>query len=62
MSNALAAFEDTAERLFAGLRAAAGRRLPPLARLETRPWIGLAVAIAAWALIVAFSESAPDLT
>jgi hypothetical protein len=31
-------------------------RLPSLARLETAPWIGTAVAVAAWALIVIFSD------
>jgi hypothetical protein len=53
---ALVAFDDAAERLFAGLRRAAAGRLPSLAQLETPPWVGIGVAIAAWALIVAFSE------
>jgi hypothetical protein len=53
---ALVVFDDAAERLFAGLRRAASGRLPSLARLETPPWVGIAVAIAAWLLIVVFSE------
>jgi hypothetical protein len=53
---ALVVFDDAAERLFAGLRRAASGRLPSLARLETPPWVGVAVAIAAWLLIVVFSE------
>jgi hypothetical protein len=56
VSHALVAFDDAAERLFAGLRRAASDRLPSLARLETPPWVGIAVAIAAWLLIVVFSE------
>jgi hypothetical protein len=56
VSHALVAFDDAAERLFAGLRRAASGRLPSLARLETPPWVGIAVAIAAWLLIVVFSE------
>ena len=55
MSNALVAFDDAADRLFAGVRGAAGRRLPALERFETAPWVGVAVAVAAWALIVVFS-------
>ncbi|HET9521463.1 MAG TPA: glycosyltransferase 87 family protein [Candidatus Limnocylindrales bacterium] len=36
------------------VRAAVGR--PRLERLETPPWFGLAVAVIAWALVVAFAE------
>jgi hypothetical protein len=56
VSSALVAFDDAAERLFGGLRRVAVGRLPALARLETSAWVGLAVAIGAWALIVVFSE------
>jgi hypothetical protein len=56
VSHALVAFDDAAERLFAGFRRAASGRLPSLARLETPPWVGMVIAIAAWLLIVAFSE------
>ena len=56
MSHALVAFDDAADRLFAGLRRAAAGRLPALARLETPAWIGIAVAVAFWGLIVVFSE------
>ena len=56
MSNALLAFDDAAERLFAALVRRVHPRLPALDRLETPAWIGLAVAVALWALIVAFSE------
>jgi hypothetical protein len=56
VSHALVAFDDAAERLFAGLRRATAGRLPSLARLETPPWIGIAVAIVAWVLIVVFSD------
>jgi hypothetical protein len=56
VSHALVAFDDAAERLFGGLRRAASGRLPSLARLETPPWVGIALAIAAWLLIVVFSE------
>jgi hypothetical protein len=56
VSNALGAFDETADRLFATVRRAAGGRLPALARLETPAWVGIAVALALWALIVVFSE------
>lgn len=56
MSKALVTFDDAAERAFAGLRRIAVGRVPPLARLETPPWFGVAVALAAWALVVVFSE------
>jgi hypothetical protein len=55
VSSALVAFNDAAERLFGGLRRIADGRLPRLARLETSSWVGLALAVGAWALIVAFS-------
>jgi hypothetical protein len=55
VSSALVAFDDAAERLFGGLRRLAVGRLPTLARLETPSWVGLALAIGAWGLIVAFS-------
>jgi hypothetical protein len=56
VSHALVAFDDAAERLFAGVRRAAGGRVPALARLETPAWVGIALAVAAWGLIVVFSE------
>jgi hypothetical protein len=56
VSHALVAFDDAAERLFAGLRRVASGRLPSLARLETPAWAGIAVAVVAWALIVVFSD------
>jgi hypothetical protein len=56
MVHALVAFDDAAERLFGGLRRAATGRLPALARLETPAWAGIAVAVAAWGLVVVFSE------
>jgi hypothetical protein len=54
--DALAAFDDAAERVFAGVRRAAEGRLPALARLETPTWVGLAVAVALWGLVVVFAE------
>ena len=56
VSDALVAFDDAADRLFATIRRAAAGRLPGLDRLETAPWVGLVVAIVAWVLIVVFSE------
>jgi hypothetical protein len=56
VTNALVAFDRTGERLFDALRRVAAGRLPSLARLETPPWAGIAVALAAWLLIVVFSE------
>lgn len=56
MTAALLAFDDAAERLFGALRRRAGGRLPALARLETSPRIGLAIAVGLWILIVVFSE------
>ena len=56
MTSALLAFDRTGDRLFAAVRRAAAGRLPSLRAVETPPWAGLALAIAAWALIVAFSE------
>ncbi|HEY3164589.1 MAG TPA: glycosyltransferase family 87 protein [Candidatus Limnocylindrales bacterium] len=56
MTSALLAFDRTGDRIFAALRRAAAGRLPTLDRLETQPWAGLAIAVAAWTLIVVFSE------
>ena len=56
MTSAFAAFDHAADRLFGGLRRAATGRVPPLARLETTPWIGIAVAVGLWAVVVGFSE------
>jgi hypothetical protein len=56
VTSALLAFDDAGDRLFAALRRAAEGRLPPLARLETAPWVGLALAVAGWILVVVFSE------
>jgi hypothetical protein len=56
VTSALLAFDRAGDRLFDALRRAAGERLPALTRLETPPWVGIAVAVAAWLLIVAFSE------
>jgi hypothetical protein len=56
VSHALVAFDDAAEQLFGRLRRVAAGRIPALARLETPPWVGIAVAVAAWALIVIFSD------
>jgi hypothetical protein len=56
VSNALIAFDDAADRLFAGVRRAADGRVPALARLETPAWAGIVVALALWSLIVVFSE------
>ena len=56
MTSALLAFDRTGDRLFAALRRAAAGRIPPLRALETPWWAGLALAIAAWALIVVFSD------
>jgi hypothetical protein len=55
-NSALVAFDDAFERLFASVRGATSGRLPSLARLETPPWVGIAVGVAAWALIVLFSD------
>jgi hypothetical protein len=56
MVNALLAFDDAAERLFAGVRRIAAGRLPALSRLETPTWAGAVVAGVFLGLIVAFSE------
>jgi len=56
VTSALLAFDDAFERSFGAIRRAAAGRLPSLARLETGPWVGIAVAVTAWALIVIFSE------
>jgi hypothetical protein len=56
MVNALLAFDDAAERLFAGVRRMAAGRLPALSRLETPTWVGAVVAGVFLGLIVAFSE------
>jgi hypothetical protein len=56
VTSALLAFDDAGDRLFAALRRTVAGRVPPLARLETPAWIGLAIAVVAWAVVVAFSE------
>jgi hypothetical protein len=56
VTSALLAFDRTGDRLFAALRRVVAGRLPPLAALETPWWAGLAVAVSAWALVVAFTE------
>ena len=56
MTSALLAFDETGDRLFAALRRGAAGRLPPLARLETTPWLGVAVGVLGWAIVVIFSE------
>jgi len=56
MVNVLVAFDDIAERLFAGVRRVAAGRLPALTRLETTGWVGVVVAGGLWVLIVVFSE------
>ena len=56
MTSALLAFDRAGDRLFDALRRVSAGRLPSLAALETPPWVGLAVAIGGWALIVIFSD------
>ncbi len=56
MTSALLAFDDAGDRLFAALRRLTAGRVPPLARLETPAWVGVAIALVGWALIVWFSE------
>jgi hypothetical protein len=56
VTSALATFDDAGERLFAAVRRTAAGRLPPLTRFETPAWLGVVVAVAAWLLIVVFSE------
>jgi hypothetical protein len=56
VTSALLAFDRVGDRLFDTLRRALASRLPSLARLETPPWVGIAVAVVAWALIVVFSD------
>jgi hypothetical protein len=56
VSHALVAFDDAAERMFGTVRRMFEGRVPSLARLETRAWVGLAVTAAGWGLIVGFSE------
>ena len=56
MTSALLAFDRAGDRLFDAFRRAVAGRLPSLAALETPPWLGLAVAVGAWALIVVFSD------
>ena len=56
VTNALLAFDDAGDRLFASLRRVALGRVPALARFETAPWAGVVVAVAMWSLVVVFSE------
>jgi glycosyl transferase family 87 len=56
VTSALLAFDRAGDRLFDAFRRAAAGRLPSLAALETPPWVGVAVAVGAWALIVVFSD------
>ncbi len=56
MSHALVAFDDAFDRGFGAVRRIAAGRVPSLARLESPPWVGIVVGLAAWALIVVFSE------
>jgi len=56
VTSALLAFDRAGDRLFDALRRSLASRLPSLARLETAPWIGAALAVSAWALIVIFSD------
>jgi len=56
VTSALLAFDRAGDRLFDALRRVSAGRLPSLAALETPPWVGLAVAIGGWALIVIFSD------
>jgi hypothetical protein len=56
VTSALLAFDDAGDRLFAALRRLTAGRVPPLARLETPAWVGVAIALVGWALIVWFSE------
>jgi hypothetical protein len=56
MASALVAFDDFGDRLFGGIRRVAAGRLPALARLESPPWVGIAVAVALGGLVVVFSE------
>jgi hypothetical protein len=56
VSHALAVFDSAAEQAFGRVRRWGSTRLPPLARFETPPWLGLVVAAAAWAAIVVFAE------
>jgi hypothetical protein len=56
VSHALAAFDSTAERAFAALRRAAIGRIPALAGVETPAWLGIAIAVALWGLVVVVAE------
>jgi hypothetical protein len=56
VTSALLAFDRAGNRVFDALRRAVASRLPSLATLETPPWIGAAIAVAAWTLIVIFSD------
>jgi hypothetical protein len=56
VTSALLAFDDAGDRLFAALRRAVAGRVPALARLETPPWVGVAFAVAVWALVLWFAE------
>jgi hypothetical protein len=56
VTDAFATFDRAGDRVFEALRRAASGRLPSLRSLETPWWAGLALAIAACALITWFSE------
>jgi Glycosyltransferase family 87 len=56
VTSALLAFDDAGDRLFAALRRAAAGRVPSLSSVETPAWVGVAVAVLGWGLIVVFSE------
>jgi hypothetical protein len=56
VTSALLAFDQTGDRVFAAIRRGAAGRLPGLARLETAPWLGVALAVVGWAIVVIFSE------
>jgi hypothetical protein len=56
VTSALLAFDDAGNRVFAAVRRWGRASLPPLSRLETAPRLGIAIAVAGWALVVVFSD------